>query len=372
MISNSAELHPQSHSSSYHMLRSIGLVADDESKGNNSSSNRVDSIDLQSDADEGEDGYQQGTVESQAKRMKKLTKRISQIIQAADVNNDGVVSYTEFLFAMAEGTGLTDSSSLQALTTAPAVIEQSSTKRGTFHKMLPSFNRKLLENNSGRRQTDGYVFLRGRSFKKRERSVFTASVRTTSQNTIYESKGQEWMHYFASWLPNFMQQRIAPSRLLSDSVDRVEHRGKGLHIVAHVDDSPLEDEEDEVDLEAGRPKKKARQPSFFNTPMLGRTNKARSSPILVTTSSKLNTPTSQRSAADGSSTVQPYSPESSKLQFQFKTRSPSFHSIRSSKVSPMPRCECHFNRMSCIVPYIFIFIIQITRADCKFKMDTLN
>ena len=39
----------------------------------------------------------------ESSRMRKLNDRITQIIAQADVNNDGVVSYTEFLFAMADG-----------------------------------------------------------------------------------------------------------------------------------------------------------------------------------------------------------------------------------------------------------------------------
>lgn len=35
--------------------------------------------------------------------MLRLNERITQMVLQADVNNDGVISYTEFLFAMADG-----------------------------------------------------------------------------------------------------------------------------------------------------------------------------------------------------------------------------------------------------------------------------
>ena len=46
--------------------------------------------------------------EKYQQRMKKLNENISRIIEKADVNNDGVVSYTEFLFAMSDGSLHTD------------------------------------------------------------------------------------------------------------------------------------------------------------------------------------------------------------------------------------------------------------------------
>lgn len=94
---------------------------------------------------------------SDTRRLRKIHERISKIIDHADVNQDGVVSYTEFLFAMAEQQ-IADSSAVslpndrvidpsinklrqqrEALSQAPA-IHLHDAKPSGFWKYLPGFS----------------------------------------------------------------------------------------------------------------------------------------------------------------------------------------------------------------------------------------
>lgn len=61
---------------------------------------------------------------NEALRIQKIQEKIEKIMDAADVNKDGVISYTEFLFAMAEGSlGLFDNANAESLANAPPLLQ---------------------------------------------------------------------------------------------------------------------------------------------------------------------------------------------------------------------------------------------------------
>lgn len=82
-------------------------------------------------------------------RIQKLMDKVNQVFMAADVNGDGVISYTEFLFAMAEGSSIFQelSTNMEQLIVAPSLVQQYSLMSHfqtvkQFRTFFPSFHHK--------------------------------------------------------------------------------------------------------------------------------------------------------------------------------------------------------------------------------------
>lgn len=214
----------------------------------------------------------------QEKRLQKLGVKIARIIQQADVNNDGVVSYTEFLFAMADGSAdleldvamqsksnLVEKSSMSMTTTVSSPknanvvvnantiansertrtrtdsgVESKSLKQNRINNVDPQQQSDIIPRlKHNRRQSESIIKLSNKKFRRNSAlHKFHKEVPPVEEKPMATLAGS--LKYIKKSLGDTVIS-ILPETMLPAQyhVDRVEHRGKRAVAVSHLEDSPL-------------------------------------------------------------------------------------------------------------------------------------
>jgi calcium-dependent protein kinase len=280
-------------------------------------------------------------------RLQRIQEKVDRVVALADVNKDGVISYTEFLFAMAEGSAMEQ----RALAHAPPISNSgSNTSHRNSNKTVNNNANNSNNNNSSssydsnsnsnklRRQSEGDVILGGQSFKLRIPTILIPikqPLPVASPPQARSSKKlsiiQRFVQPLSSWSKglelnngSYKTTQTHPINVSGNSSNKsksshedepVELRGKGVEPVDAVDDSPLFNatqpppgidgiveailgDNDDSDLDGMSrlrfSSKKRRDSSLVPPPMLSTGNKSLTSPALLFSSIKMGTSSNKK------------------------------------------------------------------------------
>lgn len=197
-------------------------------------------------------------------RMSKIELQAQKIVQQADLDKDGVISYTEFLFAMADGTldiQLTENLNISNKSNAPhnrLSIHENLEPSDMLLEELRKKKHQVKKFKKARRQSDTVLNLSGKSFRKRT-SIILQNFMTYNGNAGTKAP-PTGRHSFTAGMTK-MLSFVTRSQQEKNNTG-VE--GERLQRVDNVDDSPLEEtEEIDADNEFIKVNRRNTAPTLF-------------------------------------------------------------------------------------------------------------